>query len=296
MTGWIRAVDGEVGSLVGTAGSRAQQVRGDAQLVHHQDRLALGPAGAVPVVELVVVGRALDDEHAGHAVRDIDCRRAVLVRVIPVRAGGLAHLDRAGRDRLRRILLRNLEAVGIRPDVELRPEAHPELILCHRPQRLQVRVVFVMGLQQQRLLAGPGLRVGRAAARRIGARRIIPRPERCFAPGERPFERRVALQLVVAGLEEIVERFRQGLVGDRRLAIHDRRRPDFEKDIVAGPVRIGVRAVEVDVAGARSVEAIGEHIVGRGRITRCRAVAATAALFSPPDPTADHSTTRTDQG
>ena len=52
-----------------------------------------GPTVAVPVIQIVVVF-PFDDEGARHAVGDVDSGRAVLVRVIPMRARRLAHDQR----------------------------------------------------------------------------------------------------------------------------------------------------------------------------------------------------------
>ena len=128
----------------------------------HHHGLAAGPVRSVELVELVVIGRALDDEGADHAVGDVDRGRAVLVRVIPVRAGRLTHLQRAGRRWIAAGVGRELITVRVGADIVLRPL----VVLGH----LFVAVAVALG-EQAHLRRRPGAGLGPGAER--GAAGIV---------------------------------------------------------------------------------------------------------------------------
>src|SRR3982074_804681 len=149
---------------------------------------------------------------------------AVLVGVIPVRAGGWTHPQSAGRRREGGGRIgRDLEAVREGADVILRPLLLIDDLLVGAPQILLGRLIVV--LEEFRLVGRPG--AGRC-----------PWAERTLVPAGRPLQTHVPLQLLFALLEERLERrahrLRLGRDGGNRLAggaagfRHARRWPDLE--------------------------------------------------------------------
>jgi hypothetical protein len=76
--------------------------------------------------------------------------------------------------------------------------------------------------------------------------------------------------------EELLERIPHGLLCHHQAAGRAQRRTHLDEDVVAGRIRVGVGAVEMQVAGARAVEAVRELV--RARIARRAFVAAAAGI------------------
>ena len=252
MIGWKRPLTSEVGSLVLAPGAAARRILlGDVPgwlITMHG--LAAGPVRSVELVELVVIRRALDDEGADHSVGDVDRGRAVLVRVIPVRAGRLTHLQRAGRRRVAAGVGRELITVRVGADIVLRPLARSCATFSLLARSLRAEQAHL------RRRPGAGLRPGpeRGAA---GIGRAV--------PVLRPLGERIGRQVRRAFGEERVELLLVGVRPDRRPVVRVARRgPHLEQDVVGRAVGIGMRPVEMDVSGARSVEAV--RVLVRARI------------------------------
>src|SRR6266404_1500309 len=102
----------------GSTGRPAEEVGSGGDLLDDHDLLL--QLTVVKRLEFPVVSRGAvvgDDQSAGKTIKHVDRRRAVFVRVVPVRTRRLAHLEAGGRA----VILWDLEAVGIRADVPLRP-------------------------------------------------------------------------------------------------------------------------------------------------------------------------------
>ena len=223
-----------------------QQFRCRTELIEDEHRLVPhGPGFAALEGEVgvsggdIVVVFSLDHERAGHAVFNIDRGRAVLMRVIPVGAGGLAHPQRAGADRLVDGLAGQGEAVWDGADIILRP-AVMNVLRVQIPQRLR-RIFDLIRLEQVGL---PGNPVGRHVR-----------------PTRGPWVERVGLQLRGAVGEEftIGDHGLFGRGGELALVIA-RQWADLKVHVVRGRVGAGVGAVEMHVGRAGRMQAIRRHI------------------------------------
>ena len=165
------------------------------------------------------------------------------------------------------------EAIRIGADVVLRPRASRSICLLVRAPEV-LSGPLVVGLQQLRLLGGPG--AGRG-----------PGPERRIVPGLRIGARaRWRASCASQALKKSSNGFLARVGRDHRLAVASRSSRGegriSSSTLSAVRVRIGVRSVEMDVAGARPVEAVGKRVAAEQRIAGLRiARAADVAARSP---------------
>ena len=101
-------------------------------MLDHQHLIA--EALAVELAQIGVV-LAFDDEGANHTVGDVQGHGAVFMSMIPVRPWRLSHLGLFIFINLSFfIFISKPKAIGIDPNLILRPHVVRDLLLIHRPQ------------------------------------------------------------------------------------------------------------------------------------------------------------------
>src|SRR5262249_7648292 len=129
-------------------------------------------------------------------------------------------------------------------DSILRPSAFVYLRLVHRPEFVDDDRILIIFLEQSFLQLRPLFRH--------------------VLPYRRPLRQDVLVQLALTIGEKLVEyRLYVGRRDDRLSAGVAQRGSHLDENIVAGGLRIRVRAVEMDVAGRRAVETVGKLIESR---------------------------------
>jgi hypothetical protein len=217
-------------------------------LLDHQHLIA--KALSVELAQIGVV-LAFDDEGASHTVGDVQGRGAVFMSMIPVRPWRLSHLVLfIFINLVLFIFISKPKAIGIGPNLILRPHVGLDLLLIHRPQlhvlRKRRRSPLIRGsrivlFDQALLVLAP---VGR---------KVIPHGRRAilFARAENPRERFI---------DEDLGRSDDLMVRASQCGPHE------EEHIVTGGAGRRMGPVEVEVRRARSVQAVWIRVTLRAGI------------------------------